>query len=180
MGDPPIIQKPVLLLADSMGQCIPSTDTMIQVIVKENYTWSQMKSDVSEGRVNLQHKFVIIWAGAQSVDTLKLDKVLSDVKELVDAIFIKNSNIQICVSAVLPQPKNQHRLQEKINLINQDLKTLAASLDIKFLQADEIYMDDSKDIIRPIVDNFEDGFHLNLHGAHRLRKFWMRLLALSK
>lgn len=51
---------------------------------------------------------------------------------------------------------------------------------VQFLQAHWIYLDEKLDIIRPIVDNFEDGYHLNLHGAHRLRQFWLTELGLKK
>lgn len=179
-GVPPITQKPVLLLSDSMGRCIPATDSVFQVVTKMGYTWWQIARDITEGRINLRHKHVIIWAGADSVSDIRTEKKLTDVHLLVDAILAKNPSIHICFSALVPQPKNQHLLQEKINSVNEQLHKATTEAKVTFLAAHSVYLDKNMDIVCPIAQNYEDGFHLNLHGAHRIRKYWVSSLSLSQ
>lgn len=180
LWDPPATQKPVLLLSDLMGKCIPVTDSVIQVRTRDNYDCVQMVEEVVNNKLDLHRRFLIVWTGAQEMDTVVPDQFIADVQALVSAVRTKNRDVIICVSAVLPQPRNQHSLQRKINRLNTELGQTAADGQFKFLPAQEVYLDQDGDIVRPIVDNFEDGFHLNLHGAHRLRRFWLNKLGLVK
>lgn len=176
----PVKQKPVLLLTDAMGECIPRTDSIFQVIAKDRYSWDQMLNDVVAGKLNLSHKYTIIWTGAQQLDWALTQNVAAKVRSLSRAMLLKNSQMRICVSAVLPQPRDQHSSHSKIEGLNQQLKQAAVENGLIYLEADSVYLDENGDIVRPIVDNYEDGFHLNLHGAHRLRKFWVQQLSLPK
>lgn len=178
-------QKPVLLLTDSMGRCIPITDSVIEPVVKVTYTFDQMAADIAADVVSLQHKFVIIWSGAKEVANLDGMECIKNLKALINIIRVKNKNIQIYVSAIIPQPRDHHSLQHKIAQFNshlkatvQDYKTMSPK--VGFIHSHLIYLDDNLDIIRPIVENFEDGFHLNLHGAHRLRHQWLAHLGVNK
>lgn len=181
----PATQKPVLLLADSMGRCIPVTDSVFHQRVQHEYAFDQMAEDVAKGVVALQHKNIIIWAGADGIASANTEAALEDLKALINIIRAKNKNIAVFVSTVLPQPKNQQHLQCKIAQFNDILKQAAAEFyhnggRVELLQSHMLYLDESLDIVRPITDNFEDGFHLNIHGTHKLRAFWVRKLSLSK
>lgn len=183
--DQPQIQRPVLLLADSLGRCIPQTDSVIRPIVKDTYQFDTMAQDIASGLVSLDHKYVIIWAGAHQVGTAVAEQMMVDLKALVNIIRVKNRNIQIFISSIIPQPRDQRNLQSKIATINNEMKMMVAEykqvkFQISFLQSHLIYLDEKLDIIRPIVDNFEDGFHLNLHGAHRIRQFWLNEIGVNK
>lgn len=182
--DQPRVQRPVLLLADSLGRCIPQTDSVLFPVVRDDYPFGRMAEDVASGRIPLDHKIVIIWSGAAYVgqDT---SPVFADLKALINIIRVKNRDIQVYVSTILPQPRDQRNLQSKIAAFNSELKTVVADFkavksDVVLLQSHLIYLDDKLDIVRPIVANFEDGYHLNLHGTHRLRQFWLNELGLSK
>lgn len=181
----PQTQKPVLLLSDSMGRCIPSTDSVIEPVVKMNYTFEQMETDIAAGVISLQHKFVIIWAGAQVVQTADQEDSMKNLQALINIIRVKNKNIQVYVSSIIPQPRDHHSLQHKITHFNNQLKMVVQqykefSPRVGFIHSHLIYLDDKLDIIQPIVENFEDGFHLNLHGAHRLRHQWLAHLGVNK
>lgn len=181
----PMLQRPVLMLADSMGRCIPATDSVIRPMVKDTYPFDLMAEDVASGLVSLQHRWVVIWSGAHQVGTAEVEEIMADLKALVNIIRVKNKNIQICVSSVVPQPKDQRNLQSKIATFNNALKDVVAQcradrIKVQFVPTHLIYLDEQLDILRPITDNYEDGFHLNIHGAHRLRQFWLRELGLAK
>lgn len=181
----PQTQKPVLLLADSMGRCIPITDSVIEPVVKVNYTFEQMAADIAAGVVQLQHRFVIIWSGARQLNTANLEELMNNLKVLINIIRVKNKNIQVHISSIIPQPQDHHNLQHKIACFNSQLKAVVQQYKdmlpkVIFIHSHLIYLDDNLDIIRPIVENFEDGFHLNLHGAHRLRHQWLAHLGVTK
>lgn len=184
-GSPPERQKPVLLLADTMGQCIPLTDSMIKVVAKEDWSFALLLQEVIQGKINLSHPHIIVWVGARMTGSTPEDRVRQDLTALLDAIRARNDLAQVYVSAVLPQPKNQRSKGQLIVDMNRMIKTTIYELQqqhrkVYYLQTHKIYLDENKDIIRPIVENFEDGMHLNLHGAHRLRQFWLQKLGLSK
>lgn len=42
-----------------------------------------------------------------------------------------------------------------------------------------ILSDQNLDIVRPVVENFADGLHLNVQRTHRLRQFWIKELGLA-
>lgn len=181
----PSLQRPVLLLADSMGRCIPATDSVILPVIKPEYRFDQMAEDIAAGAVSLSHRFVVIWAGARSVADPGFKELMVDLKALLNIVRIKNREIQVFVSTVIPQPRDQRNLQSRIATFNNELRGVVAEFQgtrtkVGLLQSHLIYLDEQLDIIRPIVDNFEDGFHLNLHGAHRLRQFWLSEMGLSK
>lgn len=181
--DPPHTQKPVLLLADSMGRCIPITDSVIEPVVKIDYRFDQMAADIMADIVQVQHKHVIIWSGSKTLD-LKMDRILKDLKQLINVIQAR-SNAMVHVSSVIPQPRDHHKSQGKIAQFNSQLKSVVQQFQdvtpkVGFINSHLIYLDQNLDIIRPIVDNFEDGFHLNLHGAHRLRQQWLAYLGIKK
>lgn len=176
---PPIIQKPVLLVADEMGACIPSSDSVFQVVVNPEYTWTRISEDIQAGKLNLNHRHIIIWCGMKQVQDSDALVATQELMDLTQVIASKNFAIKVHFSAVLPQPKNEHLLKERIALVNRRLQAAAKQLGATFLATDQIYLDHNGLIVRPIVNNYEDGLHLNLHGAHRLRKFWIKSLALA-
>lgn len=97
--DQPKVQRPVLLLADSLGRCIPETDSIIQPVVKQDYPFGRMAEDVAAGKVDLHHRMVIIWSGAAQVEA-ELDVLLGDLKALINIIRVKNKHIQVFVSSI--------------------------------------------------------------------------------
>lgn len=184
-ASPPERQKPVLLLADTMGTCIPVTDSVIRVVMQDNWTLSQVQSDVALNKINVGHKHIIVWVGSTMVKNNVEDQVFQELQDLMESIKLRSRAAVVYISSILPQPKHQRSLQEFIIGYNRSVKKAILQLqlqdmDIHWLPTHTVYLDHNKDIIRPIVENFEDGMHLNLHGAHRLRQFWLQRLGISK
>lgn len=184
-ASPPERQRPVLLLADSMGQCIPGTDSVIRSVAHHGWTYDKAQTDIAHGRVDINHKNIIVWMGAETVKQQAEAKVLSAIANLLDTIKLRNELAAVYISSILPQPKHQRQLHDFIVAYNRAVKSAVLQLqqqdrDIHYLPTHSVYLDANRDIIRPIVDNFEDGLHLNIHGAHRLRQFWLQKLGLSK
>lgn len=174
-----------MLLADSMGQCIPSTDSVIKTVVRDKWEFEHLQRDIADNKVNVGYKNIIIWMGAQCVGTSDTESVGEDISDLINTIRIRNGSADIYISSILPQPKQQRQLHNRILNFNRAVKTAVLDLqqqgsDIHYLPMHGVYLDQNRNIIHPIVENFEDGFHLNLHGAHRLRQFWLQKLGLSK
>lgn len=144
---PPVTQKQVLLLADSMGRCIPLTDSVFQVVAKDGYSWAAMRRDVIQGKLNLSHKHIIVWCGAQEIQYASVDRMMGEVKQLVLTLMEKQPSFHLGLSAMLPQPKHQHHLQDKINDFNSSLQLLAEQLQVKYLAAELVYLDSNGDIV---------------------------------
>lgn len=184
-GSPPVQQKPICLLVDSMGQCIPITDSVIQVVARDDWNFANILSDVLQDKIVINTKNIIVWAGANAVRSAQVKKLSEEMKALCSALKLKNEGANLFVSALLPQPRVQHVVQDMIASVNDMIRNTAVQLqeqgvNVSFLPSHQLYLDKDNDIVRPITDNFEDGFHLNLHGAHRLRQYWLQQLGLSK
>lgn len=52
--------------------------------------------------------------------------------------------------------------------------------EVQYLTTHKLFLETDNTLSRPIIDNFDDGFHLNVHGVHKVRKFWLQQLGLSK
>lgn len=181
----PVRQKPVCLLADSMGQCIPVTDSVIQATINEKWSFTAMEEDVRQGKVLVEAQNVIVWAGAHHLKGHLDERISEDLVKLCQVLHSKKQVLKIFISAILPQPRQHHQVAGMIQVCNDLIQETVLNLQqqgllVQFLATHQLYLDHNRDIVRPITENFEDGFHLNLHGAHRLRQFWLKQLGLSK
>lgn len=180
----PALMRPVLLIGDSMAQCIPSTDSTFMPVTKDGYQYQQITDDINKGLIEVQYKFIIIWAGAHSIHQVKLSEVPAQLKALINAIRSRNSTAQVFISSLLPKPRENHIAEDAIIAYNRGIKTAVTFVTqqggkVHYLPSHSLFLDQDRVIVRPIMDNFEDGFHLNIHGAHRLRRFWLQQLGLS-
>lgn len=181
----PTLKRTVLLLGDSMAQCIPCSDAVFMPVTKDGYRFEQIAEDIALDLIDVQYKIIIVWAGAHAIHNIKLAEVPAHLKKLVNAIRIKNALAQIYVSSLIPKPRQNHLVEDLIVAYNRGIKTAIAFIQqqggrVHYLPSHSLFLDQEKQIVRPITDNFEDGFHLNVHGAHRLRKFWMQQIGLNK
>lgn len=176
---PTVERKPVLLLADSMGGCISQSDQYITPVVKSSYNYDWMATDVVEDVVNLQrYKNILIWAGSHAIHQLDLDNVHADLKGLINVIQPRNSKAFIYVSTLIPKPRENHltapRFARYNNTIREVVSLFSKAGEKTFcLDSESVFLDEKGDIMRPIVENFHDGFHLNGNGAQKLRQFWL-------
>lgn len=180
----PTVMRPVLLIGDSMAQCIPSTDSTFMPVTKDGYQYQHIVDDITKGLIEVQYKHIVIWAGAHSIHHVKLADVPAQLKSLINVIRIRNAAAHIFVSSLLPKPRENHLVGDAIIAYNRGIKTAVSFITqqgghVRYLPSHQLFLDEHKGIVRPITDNFEDGFHLNLHGAHRLRRFWVQQLGLS-
>lgn len=178
---PPMPRKPVLLIADSMEQCIQYTDRDILPVVKQDYTFNTIAADIVNDVINVRYDNIIIWAGAHSIHQVELDTVPDHLKALVNIIRARNAKANIMVSSLIPKPRENHRTQPLFIQYNRMIKqTVFKSIDAKvfFLQSHRVFLDCDYDIVRPIIDNYSDGFHLNMNGARSLREYWIEQLKL--
>lgn len=185
MFSTPRLKRPVLLLGDSMAQCIPSSDSVFMPVTRTSYTYAQMTDDINQGLVDIDYKQIVVWAGAHAIHHVKLAEIPAQLKLLINTIWLKNALAHIFVSSLLPKPRENHIAGDLIVAYNRGIKTALSVLKqqggrVQYLPSHELVLDKDRKIVRPIIDNFEDGFHLNLHGAHRLRKFWMQQIGLNK
>lgn len=182
---PPSLKRPVLLLGDSMAQCIPITDSVFMPVTKDSYQFEHILRDINNDLIDVQYKHIVVWAGAHAIHSVKLAEVPAHLKALANAIWSRNSSAHVFVSSLLPKPRENHIAGDLIVAYNRGIKTAVNFLKqqgslISYLQSHSLVLDQDRNILRLIIDNFEDGFHLNLHGAHRLRKFWLQQLGLNK
>lgn len=184
-SSPVLVRRQVLLLADSMGRCIPTTDATILPVINNHAQFNTIVDDVVQGRVDVQYKNIIVWAGAQAIHQINMNDVPADLKRLVNVIRNRNPSVKLYVSALLPKPRENHLTETLMIAFNRGIKAAVnyiaqQGFSVHFLQSHKLFLDQDNQIVRPIIDSFEDGFHLNLHGAHRIRKFWLQQLGLSK
>lgn len=174
--------KPVIMLADSVGSCFLPDDEMIAPIVKMAYNYEWMAKDIVEGVVNIQrYKNIVIWAGAHSIHHIDLAQVERDLKGLINVITPRNKKAVVSISTLIPKPRENHLTAPKFQRYNDAIKNVVLEFqkggqEVFCLRSDRVFLDTDKDIVRPIMDNFEDGFHLNRNGADKLKQFWIKNL----
>lgn len=181
----PTLKRPVLLIGDSMAQCIPCSDAVFMPVTKDGYRYEQIAEDIDLDLIDVHYKIIIVWAGAHAIHNIKLAEVLARLKTLISTIRLKNALAHIYVSSLLPKPRQNHVVEDLIIAYNRGIKTAITFCQqqgstVRYLPSHSLFLDQNKQIVRPIIDNFEDGFHLNIHGTHHLRKFWMQQIGLNK
>lgn len=152
------------------------------MVVKPAYNFEWMAKDIVDGVVNVQrYENIVIWAGAHSIHQTDLDQVEADLKGLVNVIFPRNRRTTVYVSTLIPKPRQNHLTAPKFQRYNSSLQRVVSDFQksgqkVFCLDSDRVFLDQNNDIVRPIIDNFDDGFHLNLNGARKLQEFWLKNL----
>lgn len=183
-GSPCSSKPPALLIADSMGDIFDASDPMFRLMIKVAYTPRRVTDDIEDDLVDLQYENVILWFGAHALFRINFDTLADDVRSLINAIRLRNKGTLIAVSTLIPKPRENHIAQDPIARYNAVLAQQVASFDqvqdrVVLLSSHSLFLDDKGDIVRPIMENFEDGFHLNRRGMNKLRNFWIQQLELS-
>lgn len=184
-ASPEKLRRQVLLIGDSMGRCLPESDAVFLPVLRDDYQFSSIARDIVAGNLDIQYRYIIIWAGAHAIHHVKLSDVPADLKSLVNVIRNRNPTVRLFISSLLPKPRENHLTEQLMISFNRGIKAAISYIrnqgyDIQFLQSHLLVLDDNKQLLRPIIDLFEDGFHLNVHGAHKLRRFWLQQLGLTK
>lgn len=181
---PAVNRKLALLIADSMGDCFLQTDTHIAPVIRAAYNFEWIAKDVVDGLINVQrYKNIIIWAGIHGLHKLDLSQVARDLKGLVNVIRPRNPKAMISVSTLIPKPRENHIVEPLIKEYNKAVKETVTYFqdngsEVQCLYSDRVFLDDKDQIVRPIIDSYHDGFHLNYNGAQKLRQYWMGNLRL--
>lgn len=174
-------QKLALVLADSMGECL-GLEEVFTTVVKPAYNFEWIAKDVVDGIVNInRYKNIIIWAGAHAIHDIDLENVELDLRGLVNVIVPRNRKATINVSTLIPKPRENHLTAPKFQRYNEIIHNVVSDFqktgkDVVCLNSDTVFLDNRNDIIRPITQNFDDGFHLNCVGKNKLVKFWVESL----
>lgn len=175
-------RKPAILLADSMGGCLMQTDQYFVPVVKAAYTFDWMAKDVVDGVVDVQrYKNIVIWAGSHAIHHIELNEVEMDLRGLINVMVPRNRKARVFVSTLIPKPRENHLTAPRFHRYNQAIQNVVLEFQknaqhVFCLNSDSLFLDSNNDIVRPIIDNFHDGFHLNYGGAQRLREFWIQTL----
>lgn len=183
-GSPVSVQRRmVLLIADSMGEVFDQGDSLIMPVVKAAYTAERVVQDVTSDLVNLQYDNIIIWLGSHTIHRTDFTRVVDDFKTLVNVIRARNNNAVIAISTLIPKPRENHQTEQPFANYNALLERVVGSFQspleqVYLLTSHKVFLDSQGDIIRPIIDNFHDGFHLNTNGMAKLRNYWIKQLAL--
>lgn len=178
-------RKPVVLVADSMGDCFLHTDEVFAPTIRSSYTYEWIARDVVEGVVDLQrYSNIIIWAGAHAIHKLEMDQISMDLRGLVNVILPRNPKANVYISTLIPKPRENHITSPLFQQYNKVIQETVAQLANKCnrvycLNSDTIFLDHNNDIVRPIIDNYLDGFHLNFMGAKKLRNHWLNNLEIA-
>lgn len=179
----PIVErKPAIILADSMGGCFLQTDQFFVPVVKAAYNYDWMAKDIVDDVVGVQrYKNVIIWAGAHAIHHMDLEQVESDLRGLINVLVPRNRKAIIYVSTLIPKPRENHLTSPMFQRYNQSIQKVVLDFqktgqEVFCLNSDRLFLDQNNDIVRPIIDNYHDGFHLNYGGAQKLRDFWVQTL----
>lgn len=182
----PVVQrKPAALIADSMGECFLQTDRVFAPMIKQAYVYEWIAKDLVEGALDLQrYKNIIIWAGAHAIHQTSLPQVELDLKGLINVILPRNPKAAIFVSTLIPKPRENHYTGPLFQAYNDIVTKVVthfaqAGRMVYCLNSHQVFLDDNNEIIRPIIDNFVDGFHLNYNGSNKLRDYWMQNLVLA-
>lgn len=171
-------RKIAIVLADSMGECF-ELDDQFTLVVKPAYQYEWIARDVVDGVVNInRHRNIIIWAGAHSIHQVELDKVEADLRGLINVIVPRNRKATIYISTLVPKPRENHLTAPRFQRFNEAVQKVAlefqkTGLEVFCLLSDRVFLDHRNDIVRPITQNFDDGFHLNRNGATRLKDYWL-------
>lgn len=179
------IKKQALLIADSMGEVFQESDPLIEVVTKAAYTADRVIQDVIDCQVNIQYDNIILWIGAHTIHYVPFDTVADTYRSMINIIRSRNSAAIIAVSTIIPKPRENHLAADKIARLNNVLGQVVASFDavvdnVLLMPSHRVFLDETGDIIRPIIDNYHDGFHLNHNGMRRLQKYWIQQLELSE
>lgn len=176
-------QQQTMLLADSMGEAFDREDVEMTVIARSAYTAARAAQDVLEGRINLQYENIILWMGAHAIFHVTFSALENDYRKLVDAIRVKNPGALVAVSTLIPKPRDNHHTQQLFQTYNDRLANVVRSYDavmdkVSLIPSHSVFLDAKGDIVRPIIQNYHDGFHLNDNGVSLLLDFWKQQLAL--
>lgn len=179
---PTVECQPAIILADSMGGCFLQTDQYFRPVVKPAYGYEWMAKDIVEEVVNIQrYKNIVFWAGAHAIHQIELDQVEADLRGLINVVVPRNRKALIYVSTLIPKPRENHLTAPRFRRYNDAIQKVVLDFqkigqEVFCLNSDRIFLDHNNDIVRPIIDNFHDGFHLNYKGAQKLRDFWVQTL----
>lgn len=176
--------RPVLLVADSMGAAFDQSDPIFMPVVRSAYTMDRLCDDVKQGLVDLRYDTMVIWIGSHTIHRAELSTLAQQCKDLVAEIKKRNYDILIAFSTLIPKPRENHLAAEPLARYNATLSSVVQQFDplmdqVKLIPSHTVFLDENEDIVRPIIANYDDGFHLNLSGAARLRKFWLSQLNLA-
>lgn len=177
---PAVEKKPVVLLADSMGTCFTPLDHYFTPVVKDSYNFDSMATDVVEEVVIIKrYKNIVVWAGAHAIHRIDLEQVEADLKGLLNVVMPRNRKATVYVSNLIPKPRENHLTAPRFARYNEIIKKVVADFQamgqqVYLLDSESIFLDAAGDIVRPIIENFEDGFHLNCNGAQKLRQYWLK------
>lgn len=75
-GSPDKLRRQVLLIGDSMARCFPPADAVFLPVVRDDYQFDTIARDIVSGRIDIQYKFIVIWAGAHAIHVVNLGEVL--------------------------------------------------------------------------------------------------------
>lgn len=182
---PVTVRKQVLLIGDSMARCFPFSDATFHPVIRDDYQFDSIAQQVVDSTIDIHYKFIIVWTGAHAIHQVKLNEVPAQLKSLVNVIHNRNPTVKLFISSLLPKPRENHLVEHLIVAYNRGIKAAIQYIrqqgfDITYLPSHQLFLDDDKQILRPIIDSFEDGFHLNIHGAHKICRFWLQQLGLVK
>lgn len=120
---PVVEKKPVLVLADSMGEFLSVTDQYFTPVVKASYNYEWMAQDVVDDVINVQrYKNILIWAGAHAIHQLDMEQIELDLKGLINVIVPRNRKAIIYISTLIPKPRENHLTTPKFRNYNSTIK----------------------------------------------------------
>ncbi len=142
-------------------------------IVNLGFGWDRVENvlwRVHHGTLDgISPKHIVLMIGTNNLGLNTDEEIVQGLQYLIQAIQFRQPAAGILLMGLLPRRK----LEVRINTINQKIAKLAKGKNIKFADADSLFLQKDKKINEAL---FTDGLHPNEAGYERLGSFIVRKL----
>ena len=155
------------IIGDSIVKFLKTTN-QADVISFPGITIDRLYWKIKLGKVNLeQYKIIVIHVGTNDVKGNHLNVIVQKYLRLLEIVRYKNHSAGIGLSSVLPKPCETQVVNEKIILLNRDLKRISVTNNCHFIPSYRPFVGKQRQLNTELFA--KDGLHLNFKGSVKLR-----------
>lgn len=138
-----------------------------------------LKNHVKYGNANyLKNKrIILVHAGTNDLDTTHIPEMLIDVKDLMDEIRNINARVFICISEIIPRPRDFWTTQAKILDFNHALREKEEEWGFRMIRLMHIFL--HKRLPNPVL-YCEDNLHPSATGYQRIAQYYSKQFSIIK
>ena len=155
------------IIGDSIIKFLKITN-QADVISYPGITIDRLYWKIKLGKINLnQYKVIVIHVGTNDVEGNHVNVIIEKYLRLLEIVRYRNNSAVIGVSSILPKPCVTQTENERIVLINRDLKRLSVANNFCFIPSYRPFVSKQKQFN---IDLFaRDKLHLSFKGSVTLR-----------